>query len=127
MLHSLLSVPLYLCIFYNTQNQIIVITFVMTFMGMTPALGAGIIVAMTTFALQSVQNLDPIFKITSATTLRSRYVMFIPIINFHDHVTQVSRVVSSTFFTNISFSFFPSFVSNTQYKTKVHGRDHLKP
>lgn len=43
----------------------------MTFMGMTPALGAGIIVAMTTFALQSVQNLDPIFKITSATTLRS--------------------------------------------------------
>ena len=77
MLHSLLSVSLYLSLFYNTQNQIIVITFVMTFMGMTPALGAGIIVAMTTFALQSVQNLDPIFKITSATTLRSRYVMFI--------------------------------------------------
>ena len=32
---------------------------------------AGIVVAMTTYAMQSVQNLDPIFKITSATTLRS--------------------------------------------------------
>jgi SulP family sulfate permease len=43
----------------------------MTFMGMTPALIAGIIIAMTTYAMQSVQNLDPIFRITSATTLRS--------------------------------------------------------
>ena len=43
----------------------------MTFMGMTPALIAGIIVAMTTYALQSVQNINPIFKITTASTLRS--------------------------------------------------------
>lgn len=50
---------------------IVAITLVMTSMGMTPALVAGIVVAMTTYAMQSVQNLDPIFKITSATTLRS--------------------------------------------------------
>ena len=43
----------------------------MTFLGMTPALIAGIIVAMTTYALQSVHNLDPIFNITTAETLRS--------------------------------------------------------
>ena len=47
----------------------------------------------------------------------SRYVCSFPIVNFHDHVTQVSQVVSSTFYSNISFSFFPLFVSNTQYKT----------
>lgn len=51
--------------------QILVITVVMTFLGMTPALIAGIIVAMTTYALQSVHNLDPIFNITTAETLRS--------------------------------------------------------
>jgi len=50
---------------------IVSIVLVMTFMGMTPALIAGVVVAMTTYAMQSVQNLDPIFKITSATTLRS--------------------------------------------------------
>jgi len=50
---------------------ILVITVVMTFLGMTPALIAGIIVAMTTYALQSMQNLDPIFNITTAATLRS--------------------------------------------------------
>jgi len=50
---------------------IVAIVLVMTFMGMTPALIAGVVVAMTTYAMQSVQNLDPIFKITSATTLRS--------------------------------------------------------
>lgn len=50
---------------------VLVITVVMTFMGMTPALIAGIIVAMTTYALQSVQNLNPIFSITNAATLKS--------------------------------------------------------
>lgn len=50
---------------------VLAITVVMTFMGMTPALIAGIIVALTTYALQSVHNLDPIFKITTASTLRS--------------------------------------------------------
>jgi SulP family sulfate permease len=53
------------------QTQILAITVVMTFLGMTPALIAGIIVAMTTYALQSMQNLDPIFNITTAATLRS--------------------------------------------------------
>ena len=43
----------------------------MTFLGMTPALIAGIVVAMMTYALQSVHNLDPVFNITNAETLRS--------------------------------------------------------
>lgn len=43
----------------------------MTIQGMTPALIAGIIVAMTTYAVQSVHSMDPIFNITTAATLRS--------------------------------------------------------
>jgi len=58
---------------YDTieYGGILVIAVVMTLKGMTPALIAGIIVAMTTYALQSIQNLDPIFNITNASTLRS--------------------------------------------------------
>jgi len=56
---------------YIEYTGILAITLVMTFLGMTPALIAGIIVAMTTYAVQSVQHLDPIFKITTASTLRS--------------------------------------------------------
>ena len=51
--------------------QIVIIAVVMTFLGMTPALIAGIAVALTTYALQSVQNLDPVFNVTNAETLRS--------------------------------------------------------
>lgn len=43
----------------------------MSLFGMTAALMAGIVAAMTTYAVQSVQHMDPIFKITTASTLRS--------------------------------------------------------
>jgi SulP family sulfate permease len=43
----------------------------MTLHGMTAALLAGLIVALSTFALQSMTNLDPIFRVISAATLRS--------------------------------------------------------
>jgi len=58
---------------YDTieYGGVLVITAVMTFKGMTPALIAGVIVAMTTYALQSAVHLDPIFKITTASTLKS--------------------------------------------------------
>jgi SulP family sulfate permease len=47
------------------------ITLSMTLHGMTAALLAGLIVALSTFALQSMTNLDPIFRVISAATLRS--------------------------------------------------------
>jgi len=43
----------------------------MSVFGMTAALLAGIISALSTYAMQSIQNLDPIFKTMTATTLRS--------------------------------------------------------
>ena len=43
----------------------------MTVMGMTAALLAGILSALSTFAAQSITHLDPIFSIVPATTLRS--------------------------------------------------------
>jgi len=47
------------------------ITLAMTFHGMTAALLAGLMVALATFALQSITLLDPIFRVMSASTLRS--------------------------------------------------------
>ena len=47
------------------------ITLAMTLHGMTAALLAGLIVALSTFALQSITLLDPIFRVMSASTLRS--------------------------------------------------------
>lgn len=47
------------------------ITLAMTLKGMTAALVAGLIVALSTFALQSITLLDPIFRVMSASTLRS--------------------------------------------------------
>merc|ERR1712048_803259 len=38
---------------------------------MTPALAAGVVVAMTTYAVQNITYVDPIFTITTAETLRS--------------------------------------------------------
>lgn len=69
--YHLIPFPCYVLFQCIVHTQIVAITLVMTFMGMTPALVAGIIVAMTTYALQSVQNIDPIFKITTAATLKS--------------------------------------------------------
>lgn len=43
----------------------------MTVFGMTAALLAGIIAALSTYAVQSIQSLDPIFKIQTAATFRS--------------------------------------------------------
>ena len=43
----------------------------MTTIGMTAALIAGAICALSTFAVQSIANLDPVFKIIPATTFRS--------------------------------------------------------
>lgn len=43
----------------------------MTTFGMTAALVAGIMAALSTYAVQSVTNLDPIFRIMTASTLRS--------------------------------------------------------
>lgn len=50
---------------------IIAIVVTMTICGMTPALVAGIVVAMTTYAIQNITYVDPIFTITTAETLRS--------------------------------------------------------
>lgn len=47
------------------------ITLAMTLHGMTAALLAGLMVALSTFALQSITLLDPIFRVMSASTLRS--------------------------------------------------------
>lgn len=47
------------------------ITLAMTLHGMTAALLAGLIVALSTFALQASTLLDPIFRVMSASTLRS--------------------------------------------------------
>ena len=47
------------------------ITIVMSSFGMTAALLAGILSALSTYAVQSVKNIHPIFRIMHATTLRS--------------------------------------------------------
>ena len=47
------------------------ITIVMTTMGMAAGLVAGILSALSTYALQSISNIKPIFRIMHATTLRS--------------------------------------------------------
>jgi SulP family sulfate permease len=47
------------------------ITLVMTFFGMTAALIAGIVSALSTYAVQSVNYNNPIRQILTATTLRS--------------------------------------------------------
>jgi len=50
---------------------ILAIVVVMTCLGMTPALIAGVVVAMMTYAIQNITYIDPIFTITTAETLRS--------------------------------------------------------
>ena len=52
-------------------SGILLIAFVMTVFGMTAALVAGIIAALSTYAVQSITNLNPVFRILSASTLRS--------------------------------------------------------
>lgn len=47
------------------------ITFVMTTLGMTAALLAGVIAALTTYAVQSINYQNPIRQILTASTLRS--------------------------------------------------------
>ena len=47
------------------------ITIVMQVFGMTAALLAGILSALSTYAVQSITHLEPIFKISKATSLRS--------------------------------------------------------
>jgi sulfate permease, SulP family len=56
---------------YLEYSGIVFIALVMTVSGMTSALLAGIIAALSTYAVQSITNLDPIFRIMSASTLRS--------------------------------------------------------
>ena len=51
-------------------RQIWLITLVMSSMGMTAGLVAGVISALSTYTVQSITALDPIFTITAATTLR---------------------------------------------------------
>jgi SulP family sulfate permease len=50
---------------------ILFIALVMTTSGMTAALLAGIIAALSTYAVQSITNMEPILRIMSASTLRS--------------------------------------------------------
>lgn len=56
---------------YLEYTGIWVIALVMTTWGMTAALIAGVIAALSTYAFQSINHQDPIRQILSATTLRS--------------------------------------------------------
>jgi SulP family sulfate permease len=56
---------------YLEYAGILFIAVVMTAFGMTAALLAGIITALSTYAVQSITNLNPIFRIMSASTLRT--------------------------------------------------------
>jgi len=56
---------------YLEYAGIWLIVLVMNLLGMTAALLAGIVAALSAYAVQSITHLDPIFRIMLATTLRS--------------------------------------------------------